>query len=60
MKVIIAASLLATGCYSSDENLGFTAIGQPRWAVSLGGRSNDQGMAIAVDSIGDVWQPAMS
>lgn len=55
MKTIIALTCLAAGCQlSHEENLGYSAAGTPRWAVTLGGTENDRGMTVAFDSIGDV------
>lgn len=54
MKRLVLVTCLVAGCYSSEENLGFTAVGEPRWAISLGGRGSDEGHAVAIDSIGDV------
>lgn len=53
MRKLVVALLLVAGCHS-EENLGFTVVGEPRWAVSLGGRANDRGFTAAFDSLGDV------
>lgn len=53
MKRLLVALLVASGCHA-EENLGFTVVGEPRWAISLGGRADDRGMITAFDSIGDV------
>jgi outer membrane protein assembly factor BamB len=53
MKAFVVALSLVAAC-SSQENLGFTTLGQPRWAVSLGESSDDSATAIAIDSVGDV------
>jgi hypothetical protein len=51
---IIACALLCAGCHADEQNLGFTAVGAPRWAIQLGSIDNDWGGAVAIDSIGDV------
>lgn len=54
MKRIVALACLVAGCHASEENLGFSAVGTPRWAVTFGGPNDDEGRAAAVDSLGDV------
>lgn len=54
MRKLVAATLLLSACYSTEENLGFTVVGEPRWAIGLGSRGNDRGFLTAFDSIGDV------
>ncbi|HEY3802017.1 MAG TPA: hypothetical protein VGL61_05390 [Kofleriaceae bacterium] len=51
---IIACAVLCTACHTDVQNLGFTAVGAPRWAIQLGSIDNDWGGAVAIDSIGDV------
>jgi hypothetical protein len=53
-KVCLGLAVLSLNACSAEENLGFNSVGSPRWAVSLGGRGNDDGAAVAVDSVGDV------
>jgi hypothetical protein len=54
VKKLLVTLLVASGCQYYEENLGFTVVGEPRWAISLGGRAGDRGMLVAFDSIGDV------
>ena len=54
MNKLLVIALLASGCHDYEENLGFTVVGEPRWAVGLGGRAMDRGMLVGFDSIGDV------
>jgi hypothetical protein len=51
---IIACALLCAACHTDVQNLGFTAVGAPRWAIQLGSIDNDWGEGVAIDSIGDV------
>jgi hypothetical protein len=53
MRIAIIACCLLYGCVD-EQNLGFTPVGAPRWAVTLGGLYTDRGLATAIDSIGDV------
>ena len=53
MNRLLVTLLVVSGCHA-EENLGFTVVGEPRWAISLGGRADDRGMIAAFDSIGDV------
>lgn len=53
MKTLVISLLLVGACHI-EENLGFSVVGEPRWAISLGGGGEDRGMLAAVDSIGDV------
>lgn len=41
-------------CHSVEENLGFSAVGSTRWAITVGGREDDRAMDVAFDSQGDV------
>jgi hypothetical protein len=50
----VCLALAALNACSAEENLGFSAVGSARWAVSLGGRGNDDGVAVAVDGADDV------
>ena len=45
---------IATPPETGSVNPGVTVVGQPRWAVRLGGLGFDRGMITAVDSAGDV------
>ena len=54
MKMLIVMLLVASGCYSTEDNLGFSVVGEPRWALGFGGRGNDRAGYVAFDSIGDV------
>jgi hypothetical protein len=51
---IVACAVLCAACHTDVQNLGFTAVGAPRWAIQLGSIDNDWGGAVAIDSIGDV------
>ena len=54
MRSIMTACCLLCACVPVDEqNLGFSAVGAPRWAMTFGGLYNDAGLAVAIDSIGD-------
>jgi hypothetical protein len=54
MNKFLIAGLLAAGCNHYEENLGFSVVGETRWAISVGGRAQDRGMITTFDSIGDV------
>lgn len=54
MKAQLIACCLLVACTPQEENLGFTPVGSARWAVNLGSNFDDRGLAVAIDSIGDV------
>lgn len=55
MNKLFASLLLLGACnLSTEENLGFTVIGQTRWAIDLGDQMDDRGRFVGVDSVGDV------
>jgi hypothetical protein len=54
MRHALLACCLLAACTPDTQNLGFTPVGSPRWAVALGTIYDDGALATAIDSIGDV------